>query len=78
MWHLKNNLQSKHWNGISLKQFTTHQFLVFILHFKSGGDAIPCVQKGLALRVFHQIMHENADNVDAKKHDHVGGHLQQQ
>lgn len=64
-------------NEIQLMELTTHQFLVLILHFKSGGDAVPRVQKGLSLRVFHQIMHENADNVDAEKYDHVGAHLQQ-
>lgn len=56
----------------------TYQFFVFVFHLQPGGDAVSGIQKSLSLRVFHQVVHENAHYVDAKKDDHVGPQLKRE
>lgn len=51
------------------------QFVIFILHVQSGGDAVACVQEGLALRRLHHLVQPHARHVHGRRHHAVGHQL---
>lgn len=53
-----------------------YQLLVLVLHFKAGGDAVPGIEEGPALRMLHEVVHEDAHHIDTYENQHVGYHLQ--
>lgn len=63
--HLHGNVLRQH------GQQKTFQFLVLVLHLQPGSDTVAGVEEGLPLRMLHQIVHQDPDDIDADKYDRV-------
>ena len=61
--------------GTTERKKVSYQFFVLVLHFEPGRDAVPGVEEGLPLGVLHEVVHEEADQVDGHEHQEVGSHL---
>lgn len=57
------------------KRSLTHQFVVLILDFQAGGDAVAGVQEGLSLGAVCDVVQEHPRHVHTHKHDGVGHKL---
>ena len=55
----------------------TYQFVVFVLYFQSGSDAVARVDEGFALGLVCDVVQKYAGYVHTHKHDAVGHQLQE-